>query len=840
MSLWCSSGFAKITGLLFIDASSIVASMQSEFATRAPAAFCPRFSHEAGRARRSFLCTAGILVCLTHSVIGAEPPLQPVGQSNKPWIAMDYGPYFTASLEVETANIANKGIAIRLDRGVGGVSKGNEFVLFDTDTLRCAAGWTGQEFIDWRNVALDSRHEVHPSIRGHLVFSNPDTPGWAGPSGGFEDQRMVGRDGNRYGPLPREWARWKGLYIHGDDVVLSFIIGNAEVLEMPGLEVAGGSRLFTRTIKVGPRERELVLQVAHQTQGRPKLGVVVNPNSSLREFALLTAADRSSGSTNVTRSTLTGVAAIGSIPNAQWITTDAGDLQLQIPAGQSALWFKVLYAPVEAEVNVEQFRKAVAASALPVDLAQFTKGGPAHWQEKTTTRPELLGKSDGPYIVESINVPTDNPYRSWMRLGGFDFFRDAKRAAVCTWQGDVWIVDGLGPEFSQFTWKRIASGMFQPLGLKIVDETIYVTCRDQITILRDLNADGETDFYENFNNDAQVTEHFHEFAMDLQTDKDGHFYYTRAGRHAKDALVPQHGTLLKVSKDGSKTEIIASGFRAPNGVCVNGDGTFIISDQEGHWTPANRINWVKPGGFYGYMMGYHEGRQPDEFSPPLLWIHKNFDRSPAEQLWVTGNKWGPLEGALLSLSYGTGRIYEIMHERVGDVVQGGIVALPVPETPTGTMRGRFHPVDGQLYVAGLFGWAGNKTKPGGFYRIRYTGKPLHVPVALRATRRGITIQFSDTLDPSTAADANFAVSRWTYQRTAKYGSQDYKISQRDVVGRDQVEVTAVKLSEDRKSLLLEIPDMQPAMQMEIKYTAAFSDGTQVSQLVQNTIRKLRE
>ncbi|MDP4855483.1 MAG: hypothetical protein NWR20_05315 [Schleiferiaceae bacterium] len=45
-----------------------------------------------------------------------------------------------------------------------------------------------------------------------------------------------------------------------------------------------------------------------------------------------------------------------------------------------------------------------------------------------------------------------------------------------------------------------------------------MTCRDQIARLKDLNGDGETDFIECFNDDAQVTEHFHEFAMGLQTD----------------------------------------------------------------------------------------------------------------------------------------------------------------------------------------------------------------------------------------------------------------------------------------------------------------------------------
>src|SRR4029077_2695222 len=130
--------------------------------------------------------------------------------------------------------------------------------------------------------------------------------------------------------------------------------------------------------------------------------------------------------------------------------------------------------------------------------------------------------------------------------------------------GDVWLVDGIDAPTKGLAWQRIASGLFQPLGLKIVKDQVYVSCRDQIVILRDLNGDGETDFYECFNNDHQVTDHFHEFAMGLQTDAAGNFYYARAARHALKALVPHHGTLLRVSKDGSKPDILATGFRAPN------------------------------------------------------------------------------------------------------------------------------------------------------------------------------------------------------------------------------------------------------------------------------------
>ncbi len=192
------------------------------------------------------------------------------------------------------------------------------------------------------------------------------------------------------------------------------------------------------------------------------------------------------------------------------------------------------------------------------------------------------------------------------------------------------------------TWQRIASGLFQPLGLKFRDGAIFVCCRDQIVKLHDLNGDGETDFYECFNNDHQVTEHFHEFAMGLQTDADGNFYYAKSGRHALPALVPHHGTLLKVSKDGAKTEILATGFRAANGVCLNPDGTFFVTDQEGFWTPKNRINLVEKGGFYGNMLGYTDVTDTSDaaMKQPLCWITNDFDRSPAELLWVTSDEVG--------------------------------------------------------------------------------------------------------------------------------------------------------------------------------------------------------
>jgi hypothetical protein len=385
------------------------------------------------------------------------------------------------------------------------------------------------------------------------------------------------------------------------------------------------------------------------------------------------------------------------------------------------------------------------------------------------------------------------------------------------------------------TWQRIASGLFQPLGLKVVAGKVHVSCRDQIVILHDLNGDGEIDRYECFNNDHQVTEHFHEFAMGLQTDAAGNFYYAKSACHAKKAVVPHHGTLLRVSKDGTRTQIVATGFRAANGVCVNSDGTFFVTDQEGHWTPKNRINLVKEGGFYGNMWAYHDVTDASDsaMEQPLCWITNHFDRSPGELMWIDSAAWGPLRGQLLNFSYGMGKIFLVPHEKVKGRVQGGMIELPLPLFATGVMRGRLHPATGHLYTCGMYAWAGNQQHPGGFYRVRLTGKPIALPVGLSAWRNGIALTFPCKLDPKEAASTrNFLVSTWSLRRTANYGSPH--------VGEKEVKVVRTTLSRDGKTLFLHIPELKPTWCMEIGYVLKSAAGDEVSGVIHNTVHALRD
>ena len=309
--------------------------------------------------------------------------------------------------------------------------------------------------------------------------------------------------------------------------------------------------------------------------------------------------------------------------------------------------------------------------------------------------------------------------------------------------------------------------------------------------------------------------------MGLQTDAEGNFYYAKSARHAKDSVVPQHGTLLKVSADGSKTEIVATGFRAANGVCVNDDGTFFVTDQEGHWTPKNRINRVKPGGFYGNMNGYSAVKDSADsaMEPSMVWITNAKDRSPTELVWVPKGAWGNLSGSLLNLSYGTGRIFVVPHEEVKGVWQGAVCDLPMPAMDSGVMRGRFG-TDGALYATGMYAWAGNALVPGGFYRVRRGPAPAVLPTAIHAEKGLLRVTFSDAVK-----DTKCSVKSWSLKRTANYGSKHYVDASLQVEGEKVLPVESVTLSEDKKTVTIKVPDLGKTHCYELKIADRVLHGT---------------
>jgi hypothetical protein len=173
----------------------------------------------------------------------------------------------------------------------------------------------------------------------------------------------------------------------------------------------------------------------------------------------------------------------------------------------------------------------------------------------------------------------------------------------------------------------------------------------------------------------------------------------------------------------------------------------------------------------------------------------------------------------------------VPHEVVNGQAQGGMCPLPLPVFPTGIMRPRFHPTDGQLYVCGMYAWAGNQTAAGGFYRVRYTGKPADLPVGLKATANGVEITFTDAVDAANAAETkNYEVKVWGLKRSKNYGSKH--------LDERSLKVTKATVAADGKSVRLEIADLSPTWGMEIKYRLKGTDGRSITGVINNTIHAM--
>ncbi len=780
------------------------------------------------------LRTPQLLAWAVIMVLAVMPSLS-FGQGKRRHEQMNYGPFITATLEIPGATKVNKGVAIHLGGEPGGA------ICFDLDLLRYGAGWT-DGFLNLRGTPYDGAHGPSPSVQGKVVWKTQGGPGWANPeSGDWKDPRQ-----EPYGPLPRSWAKFVGLYLHGDNVLLRYDVGDAGLLEMPTYAVHDGRPVFTRTINLAAGTRSLV-HVLAEVPGKPKK-VGTGSLVGLGEGSLT-------------------IAGLVNAPEGASLDVDGNKLLLRLAPRKTPAQFRVNLTTGTAEdITNGKLARLTGTTTDKLDLEPLTKGGPARWTETVTTQGKL-GPGDGAYVVDTLTVPEANPYKAWMRFGGMDFFKDG-RAALSTWSGDVWIVSGIDAKLEKLTWKRYATGLFQPLGLKIVGDKVYTLGREGIVCLHDLNCDGEADYYENFNNDVHTTPGFHEFAFDLQTDAEGNFYYSKAGPvrgggRGFEYIAEHSGCIMKVSPDGMKTTIVATGMRAPNGIGIGPKGEITSGDNEGTWMPMCRINyWSKPGGFGGCVDTSHRDPKPPWYDDPICWLPKSVDNSNGGQVWVTSDRWGPLKGELLHTSYGTCSLYHVLRDP-GERAQGGVVRFPL-NFLSGICRPRFNPIDGQLYLAGLRGWQSSAAKDACFQRVRFTGKPLHTVVGLKVVKDGLELTFSEPLDRSVAGNAKyFTAKEWNYLWTSEYGSREYLADSPDFdkrvkeynqlrargargdkiaeiyrlfkPGKDTVQIASVTVSEDGKTVKLGIPDLKRVMQMEIKMKLKAADGAPVDVTIYNTI-----
>ena len=210
----------------------------------------------------------------------------------------------------------------------------------------------------------------------------------------------------------------------------------------------------------------------------------------------------------------------------------------------------------------------------------------------------------GPYIVVKLpitkGVKPGNPIQ--LALGNNDLLYAMNQT------GEVYTLhdsDGDGLEDSTVLYCHVGDvGLRSPVGFAHRKDTIYIGAAQQIRAYLDLNNDNIADTSWVFFDKIPNSEHPYEWTSGLQFGPDGWLYValTTDSWNAGAANDPEgiRGSIIRISPDGKKHEIVARGIRSVPGMDFNSFGDLFFTDNEGGGNPTEELNRLEVNAFYGH------------------------------------------------------------------------------------------------------------------------------------------------------------------------------------------------------------------------------------------------
>lgn len=405
------------------------------------------------------------------------------------------------------------------------------------------------------------------------------------------------------------------------------------------------------------------------------------------------------------------------------------------------------------------------------------------------------------YTVDYLTPPDGEV----LEVGGMDFLSDGT-LFVSTRRGQVWRIENAmaeDPADAKFT--LFCEGLWEGLGLRVIEDELYVVQRSELSRLRDVDGDGVCDHIDTITDDWGMSGNYHEFAFGLPVDERGHFYvglnvafFSPKWWHGKSA-VPYRGWILDIAPDGT-VKPLASGLRSPCGLGLNSAGDLFVTDNQGDWMPASPVFHIKEGRFYGHPASldwtpeYREAKtQASDTAPPprassdranaALWLPYKWSRSPGNLLPdETGGKFGPFDKQLFISELTNGMVLRADLEKVRGEYQGAV--FPFKQEIGSCARVRFAP-DGTLFCGMTNrGWGGLPPADG-IARMRWTGKVPMEMHSVHLLQDGFEIAFTHPV----AADCEITpesvkLSQYDYDYWWEYGSPERDIKTLAVTSTD--------------------------------------------------------
>ncbi|MDX1943471.1 MAG: family 16 glycoside hydrolase [Saprospiraceae bacterium] len=465
----------------------------------------------------------------------------------------------------------------------------------------------------------------------------------------------------------------------------------------------------------------------------------------------------------------------GKVLRLEWSSPDIGEFQV-VPASA----FR--YNP-----------KTIAAGSTLVSFAK-TKRIPGDKTALTAVHP-------------SYDLSQARPHDFTFKVGGMDFLPDG-RLVVSTWESDggVYIIDGVETgDPSKMSYKKIATGLAEPLGLKVVDGEIYIMQKQELTKLIDHNRDEIIDEYYTLCNNWRVSSNFHEFGFGLAY-KNGYFYAALAtailpGGASAKPQIPDRGKAIRINKETGKLEFIAQGLRTPNGVGIGVDNEIFIADNQGDWLPSSKIVHVSQGAFFGSRSVDSVGTANLPVKLPVVWLPQDeIGNSPSTPLALND---GPYKGQMIHGEVTHGGVKRVFVEKINGEYQG-VVFRFIQGLEAGVNRMVWGP-DGALYIGGVGNpgnWQQTDKEWYGLQRLKHNGKSTFEMLAVRAKSNGVEIEFTQALAEGLGWNSSdYIVQQWWYEPTPEYGGPKKDL--------ENLKILSVNVSNDRKKVFLELQGMKP-------------------------------
>ncbi|AGZ41278.1 family 16 glycoside hydrolase [Actinoplanes friuliensis] len=451
-------------------------------------------------------------------------------------------------------------------------------------------------------------------------------------------------------------------------------------------------------------------------------------------------------------------------------------------------------------------------------------------------RKECEGSADSPgdglpltSVHPGFTLTNLRPNGFQPQVTAMDWYPDG-RLAIATWggsdtvAGEVYILSNVTGSTSpgQVTTKRIATGLREPMGLKIVDGKVYVSQKHELTELTDTNGDDVLDQRRTVAT-WPFDGNFHEFAFGLLY-KDGFFYLNLSvsinlgGATTEPQGSPNRGTSLKINRSTGAVQYVAGGLRTPDGIGWGPEGDIFVTDNQGGWLPSSKLLQIKQDRFFNHYTNPDGPYDSQPVTQPVLWLPQNeIANSPSTPLLLNS---GPYSGQMLIGDVTYGGIQRAFLEKINGQYQGAVFRL-TQGLEMGVHRLSQGP-DGAIYAGGL-GAGGNWGQEGkltyGLQKLTPNSTSVFDIKAMRAVAGGFELEYTQPVSTDTAAQlaARYRAEQWRYVPTPAYGGPK--------VDEEQLGVTSATLSSDRLKVTLKLSGLKPGRVVHVRSPRPFTSTT---------------